>query len=187
MMGATHRLFGAACGATVATVAGQSETMILMAGLVASASSHGWASPDVDQTRPWVVVRRSLPGVGRWMNHRTGITHWWGLALGVWLLVELCAPVEALWPARALLVGWTSHLVGDAVFGKVPVWPAGPMVGVGLRTDGFVESGKLGGKRIVPLSPLKLGLLMWVGWMAQPVMPEWLKASAAELATRHLG
>lgn len=171
MMGPTHRLFGAACGAGVSLWAGQSETMVLMAGLVASATSHGWSSPDVDQSRPWVAVRRALPGSGRWMNHRTGITHWWGLALAAWLCIELLLPSEALWPARALLVGWCSHLVGDAIFGRIPVWPGGPMVGVGLRTDGFLESGKLGRYRILPISPLKIALLAWIGWMAQPLLP----------------
>lgn len=172
MMGPTHRLFGAACGASAAVVAGEPQVMVLMSGLVASATAHGWSSPDVDQTGPWVAVRRALPGVGRWMGHRTGVTHWWVVPVALWLLVEVFAPAQATWPARALIIGWASHLVGDAIFGRIPLWPAGPMIGLGFRTDGFLESGKLWGHRLLPVSPARIALTAWLAWLAAPLLPD---------------
>jgi hypothetical protein len=140
MMGPQHRLFGGLCGAAVATYQGASFTMIAMTAMVATASAHGWSSPDVDQTGPWRRVARVLPGpLGRAMKHR-GISHWPGWVALAWFGISQ-APAEAQWPLTALLIGWASHIVGDVLFGTVPLMPWGSMyVGVGLDTGGFLET-----------------------------------------------
>jgi membrane-bound metal-dependent hydrolase YbcI (DUF457 family) len=112
-----------------------------MTGIVASSASHGWASPDVDQTKPWTTLRRALPGsVDQVLNHRV-LTHWWGLpVLAWWAAGGLPGPQR--WVVFALIIGWTSHLVGDVVFGHLPLLPwGGPTVGLGLKTGGRIESG----------------------------------------------
>lgn len=164
MMGPTHRAFGALCGATVASAAGQDWSMVAMTALVATASSHGWSSPDVDQTKPWQTVRKVIPGpFDKVLNHR-GITHWWGLvALAAWGINHL--PADAHWPAWALLIGWTSHLLGDFLFGRLPLLPydGGPKFGLGLDTGGFLESGKVNGRKWLPVSPARLGIAVALG------------------------
>ena len=54
MNGAGHRLAGAATGAAWAvTTVPYSLSVVAMSAAVASATSHGWMSPDVDLTGPW--------------------------------------------------------------------------------------------------------------------------------------
>lgn len=139
MMGPTHRVFGALCGAAVATYQGETFTMIAMTSLVATATAHGWSSPDVDQTEPWETVRAVLPRpAAKLMNHRA-LTHWIGVPALAWLGFGQLPP-EAHMPAFALLIGWCSHLLGDFIFGVIPLLPWGsPKVGVGFKTGGFVE------------------------------------------------
>ena len=140
MLGPQHRIFGGLCGAAVATYQGGSFTIIAMTAIVATASAHGWSSPDVDQTRPWRDVARALPGpLGHAMKHR-GISHWPGWVVLAWFGIANM-PADTRWALMALLIGWTSHIVGDIVFGKVPLLPWGAVnVGLGLDSGGFLET-----------------------------------------------
>ena len=140
MMGPQHRIFGGLCGAAVATHQGGTFTTIAMTAIVATASAHGWSSPDVDQTGPWRALARALPGpFGKAMKHR-GISHWPGWAVLAWFGIAQM-PADTRWALMALLIGWTSHIVGDVLFGKVPLLPWGAMyVGAGLDTGGFLET-----------------------------------------------
>lgn len=158
MMGTSHRLLGTLAGVTVASAAGQSVAQVVFSGLIASATSHGWASPDMDQSEPWVAVRRRLPDdVARLLNHRE-LSHWWvlpvlaGVAVGV-------LPEDSRWTAVVLLTGWVSHLVGDFVFGELPLWPGGRAVGLGLDTGGFWETGRFeiaGQAHHIPFGPVRV-------------------------------
>jgi hypothetical protein len=140
MMGPQHRIFGGLCGAGVATYQGGTFTIIAMTAIVATASAHGWSSPDVDQTTPWRNFARALPGpLGRAMKHR-GITHWPGWVVLAWFGIQ-SMPGETQWALTALLIGWASHIVGDVVFGKIPVTPWGSgLIGMGLDTGGLLET-----------------------------------------------
>lgn len=170
MMGPTHRVLGALCGATVASATGQPWQMVAMTALVATATAHGSLSPDMDQTEPWEDVRKLLPSpIDRVMNHR-GITHWWGVPVLAWTgMFHL--PADAQWPAFALLIGWVSHLLGDLIFGQLPLLPWGgrPCLGFGLDTDGFLESGKkrVRGRirKVLPVSPVRLLILAALAWV----------------------
>ena len=139
MMGPTHRLTGAVAGAAVASWQGQPFEIIAMTAIIATATAHGWSSPDVDQTGPWVRIARAMPDViGRLMAHRK-ITHWWGLPVVAWWFA-MQMPEATRMPALALIIGWTSHLLGDLVFGKLPIDPWGKAkVGLPLRTGGAIE------------------------------------------------
>lgn len=196
MMGPSHRLLGALAGATVASVAGQEWPMVAMTALIATSTAHGWPSPDMDQTGPWRTVGRFL---GPLANHRSGLSHWWGLPVLAWWGVQHL-PQEAHWPAYALLAGWVSHLLGDFVFGKLSLFPwGGPKFGVGLKTDGFIEDGSLniGGRKrtVVPFGPTRvaitvaLALVLWhtpgmpVGAPGLPSLPAGLPFASATTLT----
>jgi hypothetical protein len=163
MMGPTHRLAGSLAGVAVSSVAGQPWSIVAMSGLVASATSHGWASPDIDQTEPWVMARRALPSpADRLLNHRA-LSHWWGLPVAAaWFAGGL--PAEAAWPAWMLIVGWSSHLVGDFVFGKIPVlpFPDSPTVGLGLDTGGFLETGRVRSRTVIPFGPARVLIVLGI-------------------------
>lgn len=175
MMGPTHRCFGALCGATAAAAAGQDWSMVAMTGLVATATSHGWSSPDMDQTRPWVTVRQVLPNpLDNLLNHRA-ITHWWGVPVLAWWGMAHLAP-QAQWPAYALLIGWVSHLLGDFIFGKLPVLPwGGWCIGLGLDTGGFIESGKVRvrgrERKVLPVSPARILIVAALAWVLIAGLP----------------
>lgn len=168
MMGPTHRLFGLLAGAGVASLSGQDLPMVVMTGLVATATSNGWSSPDVDQHAAWVKAGRVPGPQGSLFTHRYGLAHWWGLPLLVWWFGVRPMPDPASTIAVALLVGWGSHLFGDFLFGRLALLPwGGPRFGLGLRTDGFAESGKWRGRTVLPFAPARLlivGALGWVLW-----------------------
>jgi membrane-bound metal-dependent hydrolase YbcI (DUF457 family) len=132
MDGSTHRLFAASASLAVSTNAGSPAWQGAAAALIATATSAGWTSPDADQS--WL---RWAPG-----GHR-GFTHWWGLPalLAVGTLVFI--PPEAAWALWALLLGWSSHLVGDFVFGErpagIPMAPWWAYAGLGFNSGGVAE------------------------------------------------
>jgi hypothetical protein len=132
MDGSTHRLFAASVSLAVSTQAGSPAWQGAAAALIATATSAGWTSPDADQS--WL---RWAPG-----GHR-GFTHWWGLPalLAVGTLVFI--PEEASWALWALLLGWSSHLVGDFIFGErpagVPMAPWWFYAGLGFNSGGALE------------------------------------------------
>lgn len=167
MMGPQHRLLGAFAGAGVASAAGLPWSMVALTGIVATTTAHGAASPDMDQTGTWRALTRWAPAALR--KHR-GLTHWWALPAAAWWAVGHHLPAAAHWPAYALLIGWASHLLGDALFGRIELWPGGPDFGLGLDTDGWLE-------RHVARAAILAGLA-WVLWTT-PTWPGahgWLPA-----------
>lgn len=156
MNGAGHRLAGACAGASwaLATVP-YSWSVVAMSAAVSSATSHGWMSPDLDLTRPWRLLQRATPEIdGTDPTRHRGATHWplWPLiawyATGGWTGWDLTT-------AHLLILGWTSHVLADAVFGTVPLTPWGTChIGLGLATGGATE-------RVLVWGPLPL-LLLWL-------------------------
>lgn len=101
--------------------------------LVASVFAHGRLSPDADR---YPLMRRFIPG-----GHR-GITHWWLLPVLGFIAARMYVPLEWQWAPLAVVAGWASHIVADAVFGRVPIYPRRgrwARWGVGLRTGGTLE------------------------------------------------
>ena len=87
----------------------------------------------------------------------------------------------------AVLVVWVSHLLGDAIFGKIPVAPwGGWYVGVGLGTGGFIESGRarvFGRERtVLPFGPVKLAMLLGITWLLFAPFWSQLAATAQTMA-----
>lgn len=165
MMGPSHRLLGAFAGVSVAALAGQDWSTVAMSGLVASATAHGWASPDIDQTKLWVKIRQRLSrDAARMMGHRI-LSHWWGLPVIAWIWTLNVAP-DSRWAMQMLVVGWASHLVGDFVFGHLPTLPwGGPRMGLGLDTGGFLETGTWGRRRVLPFSPARVLIGVSIAWV----------------------
>lgn len=74
---------------------------------VASATSHGWLSPDVDQRVSWLA-------------HRT-LTHTLEVVLTAGTLaVALAYHLGAPWIGWGVAIGWGSHLLADMAFGGIP-------------------------------------------------------------------
>lgn len=130
-MGPQHRLLGALTGAGWATLHHQPLTVVAITAAVSTATAAGPLSPDMDQSEWW----RTIPGRG---GHRR-FTHWWGIPVAGWLLLP---HVPALYAATwaALVLGWGSHLLGDLLFGRIPLLPDGSWkVGLRFHTGGRVE------------------------------------------------
>jgi hypothetical protein len=149
MDGSTHRLFAASTSLAVSTALGQPVWQTAAAAVIATASSAGWTSPDADQS--WLSW---APG-----GHR-GLTHWWVLpALGA-VATAWFVPPEAAWALWALLLGWSSHLLGDFLFGErppgIPVGPWWGYVGIRLDSGGGLERG---------LRWAMPGILLWQVWV----------------------
>lgn len=165
MLGASHRLTAVATYTAYSTwAAPQPLTTTILGALIATATSAGWGSPDIDQTKPFTLAGRALGPAGKLVAHRRGITHWWAIpvALWWWWLPTLIDP-RPTWAATALLIGWASHIAGDGIFGRIPVIPGyGPMVGLRLDTGGFFEEGH---PTWMPISPLRTGLIAATTWM----------------------
>jgi hypothetical protein len=75
-----------------------------------------------------------------------------------------------------LLVGWCSHLVGDLLFGELPVDPYGRRtLGLGLDTGGFLETGtiRLAGlqRRVIPFGPVRVLIGAGIGLVLLGVVP----------------
>lgn len=132
MDGSTHRLFASSASLAVSTAAGTPAWQAALGAVIATSSAAGWTSPDADQS--WL---RWAPG-----GHR-GLTHWWGLPALAAVATLVFVPPEAAWAVWALLIGWTSHLVGDFVFGVrppgIPMAPWWAYAGLGFDSGGPVE------------------------------------------------
>lgn len=150
MMGSSHRLLGAVAGAGYATLAGQPASVVAMTALVATATSNGPASPDGDLPVSWWP---KLTGMApTWVSRHRGLLHWWGLPVAAWFAVPGLDPLVQ-WAAHALIIGWASHLLGDAVFGKIPTLPGCRDIGLGWDTGGILENGgRLLGVRVPSLT-----------------------------------
>lgn len=96
-------------------------------------------APDVDNTRWWQEIRQHVPVkvVRKALNHR-GITHSWLVPVGLWFTQDSPA-----WAFVALVVGYASHLVADALFGKtgVPLLGWGWHFGLRLPMGARLENG----------------------------------------------
>lgn len=152
MMGPSHRLFGALFGATYASMIAADTPTLVASTIISTTMAYGASSPDMDQTKTWKKFS-THSGLSGLLAHRH-LTHWWGLAvLAVFPILGL-AP-ETRWVFWALWLGWVSHLVGDFIFGKIPLLPWGrPYFGIGLKTDGWIEKGALG------ISPLRIMIVV---------------------------
>ncbi len=156
MDGSTHRLFAASASLAVSTAAGAPGWQTAASAVIATASSAGWTSPDSDQSWLWWV-----PG-----GHR-GLTHWWGLPGGAAIATLMFVPPQAAWAIWALLLGWSSHLLGDFIFGErppgIPMAPWWAYAGLGLDSGGLIE-------RVLRWAwPVMLLAQVWfyrVGWPA---------------------
>lgn len=169
VLGPSHRLTAAAAGAahTLWVLGDTDPTTVALAAVVATAASAGWSSPDMDQTKPFDVARTLLGPAGKLLAHRRGITHWWFIPAVLWLWWLPAIDPATRWAAAALIVGWSSHIVGDAIFGKVPVTPGyGWMVGLSLRTGGWVEQGSVWTGGLSPLRLVLTAALVLTGWTA---------------------
>lgn len=163
MLGASHKLTAVAGYVAYSTwLEQQPVTTVAVGALVATAASAGWSSPDMDQTKPFIWVGRVLGPAGKLVSHRRGVTHWWAIPVIMWWLGLPTLHPEARWAATALLIGWASHIAGDAIFGRIPVTPGwGPMIGARLKTSGVLEEGP----KWWPVSPLRTGLIAVTAWM----------------------
>ncbi len=148
MDGSTHRLFAASVSLAVSAGSGIPMWQGVASALIATATSAGWTSPDADQT--WL---RRMPG-----GHR-GLLHWWGLPALLAVATLLYIPPDTAWAIWALLLGWSSHLVGDFIFGErppgIPMAPWWQYAGLGLNSGGVTE-------RILRWAwPVVLGWQVW--------------------------
>lgn len=178
MMGPTHRFVGAVSGAAYGHIIGADAGTVLVTTILAAQFSAGKAtSPDLDLSGPWKWAARHTPAfMDPLFAHRFGLTHWWGLPVIAWPLI-VAMPAHLQVPFTAMLVGWVSHLVSDAPFGQLRLWPwGGPRFGTKLDTNGFAETGrlKIGGRvlwwkfkprvvRVVPFGPVRLVMGLGLG------------------------
>lgn len=85
------------------------------------AAAAGGLLPDVDEpestlgNRIWLLSR----GLKGWVGHRTLTHSFMGLCVG--MLSLLIYGMRPEW-ILAVLIGWTSHIVLDAMSGGVPLW-----------------------------------------------------------------
>lgn len=145
-MGPTHHLYGALWGATYGHLMGYPWQVTAAGALVATSTSNGPGSPDMDQCRLFRWLSKT-PVIGPVFYHRH-TTHWWGWPLGAWCWGLPALPhtptVDIRWAATLLLIGWVSHLAGDLIFGELPVLPwGGWRVGLDLDTGGLIETGRM--------------------------------------------
>jgi len=150
MKGTTHRLLGASSGVALGAAAGWPWPQIVAAGWLATLTASGSTSPVLDQHKLWYLLVRVLPdewlGRNGPLQHR-GVSHWWGVPASLGVLAWSTVPPRYLWLAAALLAGWTSHLVGDWLFGRpgqgrgagIPFAPWWNHRGLGLAVGGLLE------------------------------------------------
>jgi membrane-bound metal-dependent hydrolase YbcI (DUF457 family) len=158
MLTTAHRRFGAFTVLAL-NAAGVGAHVSLVGTIIAASSAAvfagGRTSPDIDQRKWWKDLDTLMPdevlGHGGPLGHRQ-ITHWWGFpafaALSWWAFVP--ATPSLIWTVLfGAWIGWCSHLVGDAIFGKgnprygmgkgVPMLPWWGHVGLGLKCGGWAE------------------------------------------------
>ena len=142
MMGQTHRPMGSAWwlgGIAAANLAGAgiNPVVALTGAAIAPVFAAGRLSPDADLT--WL---RHLGH--RRLTHRPDTTAvaLTAVSLAAWVPLALVLPFHLHLLLLAPVTGWWSHLVGDAIFGRIP---CGRVLGAVLRQ--FL------GRHICPLDP----------------------------------
>lgn len=173
MNGAGHRAVAAATALTLAHTTHAPVWQYPLTIGLAIATSAGPTSPDVDQTRAWRRLDRWIPdealGDGGPLQHR-GITHSWLLPLLALIATHVLVPADTRWIAHAALVGWTSHLVADLVFGRegagrgpgIPLLGWTRHIGCGLPVGGLLE------RAVTAIAvPATVAVLAWqgTGWV----------------------
>jgi hypothetical protein len=158
----SHLVFAMAKQAGVAHLAGLSPAQTVTSVVVAGLASWG---PDVDQLAGWKAIDRPIPdeelGHGGPLKHR-GITHFWLWPVLAAASAHTADLGDAGWVIWALILGWTSHLLGDFIFGErpkgIPLAPWWAYIGLGLNSGGRIE-------RWLFVPAFALGTLWWVtGW-----------------------
>jgi hypothetical protein len=165
MNGTAHRFFAVAVQVASGTSLNEPWWQVVAGIPFAVAFSAGPTSPDLDDTRTWKKLDRWIPdewlGDGGPMQHR-GLLHWWGLPAVVGLLISLfAAETPITWAAWAVVVGWASHIVADAVFGQrgygtqrgVPLLPWWSHIGCGFKSNGYVQH--------LVILPVSAGIIWW--------------------------
>jgi LexA-binding, inner membrane-associated putative hydrolase len=163
--GTAHRVFAVAVQIAAGSALHEPLWQVIAGIPFAVAFSAGPTSPDLDDTRTWKQLDRWIPdewlGDGGPMQHR-GLLHWWGIPALVAMLIDLLAPATPItWAAWAVVVGWTSHIVADCVFGQcgygtrtgVPVLPWWAHVGLGFKSNGLVQH--------LVVVPVSAGIVWW--------------------------
>ena len=133
MMGPSHQFAGVASWLAVAPFLHVTTAQIAVGALIAEQCAHSYLSPDIDR---YVCGGPELT----YMHRRW--PHFWAVIGAAWLAVILCVPSRWQWAAFAVVVAWTSHLLGDFIFGKLPVWRRrGRWIraGIGLRVGKKLE------------------------------------------------
>ena len=152
-------MVGAALGLQLGIMSGWSPIQCATSAVMATAMSYGDLSPDGDQS--WMPFK-----------HR-GFTHWVELPLIVGaILYSQAAP----WFAWSLLVGWSSHLLADFMFGQagwghgqgVPFLFGRVYLGVGFKSGGALE------KRFMVPYLLPAVLVAQAGFVIWPVIQRFL-------------
>ena len=133
MLASGHMAAAAAAWLTVAPHLHTTGWQTAAGTAIAAAFSHGHLSPDMDLMP---ITEAVIPG-----GHRA-ITHWPVLVAALTVAAVVLTPPGWRWAATAACVAWGSHLLVDAVFGRIPIWPrpgGWTRAGVGLHTGGLVE------------------------------------------------
>lgn len=163
MLGPSHLLFGAATYTAVGVLYQHAPlTQVIIGAVAATATSSGVLSPDMDQRAPFEWARTILGPASKLLAHRRGITHWWAIPVIAWVWWLPTIIPSAQWAATALIIGWASHIIGDGIFGRIPLLPGwGPMYGLSIRTGQWVEEGP----SWCPVSPLRTVLVVALAWL----------------------
>jgi len=135
MMGPSHRVVGVVAFVVAAPYVGITDwRYIALGALVAGIFAHGILSPDMDQAYYW--TSKLIPG-----GHRA-VTHFWlWPVIGGWVALRY-VPIGWSWFALAVVIAWSSHIAGDFIFGRIPVWKrwhGWQYAGLGFKTGGFFE------------------------------------------------
>ena len=136
----THYAAGAARGLAVGQVghlvASWPTYDVAALGAVALATAGGELSQDVDQFKWFRRLDRWTPdellGGGGPFQHR-GITHWIGwppIMAAAWVFVMWRWPETARfwWAGWGVVIGWTSHVIMDALYGHEVHTPEGVLI-----------------------------------------------------------
>lgn len=166
-----HRQAGYLCGISAGILLNYLPFECILVGAIATITSGGKTSPDLDQTDMYNLL---LPKA--WKGHRK-LTHWWGWPAFIWfgiLIYWQQNHPDAWWFSILwiLTLGWSSHLLIDFIFGDagygrgagIPLSPLGNHRGLlgkknGLKSDGITA--KVTTRLIFPISCVVITLSLF--------------------------